>query len=900
MHRAYARPLPDVLTALAVDPAAGLTATQVELRRARCGRNVLRRIKPRGAWRILFDQLASLMVGLLLAAAVVAFALVDWVEGFAILAVIVINTTIGFITELRARRSMEALQRLGQVRTRVKRDGRMTVVDAGDIVPGDVLAFEGGDVITADLRLTEGSNLEVDESALTGESVPVAKSIHPVAPDAPLAERTCMLFKGTAVTRGAGEGVVVGTGLNTELGRISTLVQATDDTVTPLERSLNRLGRRLIAITLGIVALLAAVGITMGRDLYITIETSIALAVATVPEGLPIVATIALARGMWRMARHHALINRLAAVETLGATGVLCTDKTGTLTENRMTVARIALPAGDVAFHALEDRFEWPSAPDPEAGAQLQQALEVAVLCNDSALLAEPQADGTRGVGDPMEVALLVTARAAGLDRIRLLESMPELRARAFDSGTMMMATMHRHGQGARITVKGAPEAVLASCQSVAGSTAVQPLADTARRSWHDRNLAFAREGLRVIGLAVRDCEDENCDPYEQLAFIGLMGLVDPPRRDVRAAVDRCRDAGIELVMVTGDQPETALYVARAVGLVDAAGAEAIPGSQIRTPAELSDAERDRLRHARVFARVSPEQKLNLIALHQRAGAIVAMTGDGVNDAPALKKADIGIAMGRRGTQVAREAADMVLTDDALGSIVLAIEQGRVIFVNIRRFVLYLLSCNVSEVMVIGLATLTHSPLPILPLQILFLNLVTDVFPALALGVGPGDPALMRQPPRAASEPVLTRRHWLAIAAYGVLITASVLAAFGTAIVVLELDPAAAVSVSFLTLALAQILHVFNMREPSSGVLRNDVTRNRWVWGACALCIALLVAAMGIAPLARLLAVETPRGIAWAVVVAGACAPLLIGQIFMRVRRGRHAPDPGAAPNATG
>ncbi|HSG64310.1 MAG TPA: HAD-IC family P-type ATPase, partial [Gammaproteobacteria bacterium] len=495
--------------------------------------------------------------------------------------------------------------------------------------------------------------------------------------------------------------------------------------------------------------------------------------------------------------------------------------------------------------------------------------------------LAPAAADGhVEGTGDPMEIALLVAARAAGIERAALLREQPELRAEAFETGTMMMATFHRRDDGMRIAVKGAPEAVLKACSHLAGADAHRAFNAEARHHWQKRNEALASEGLRVLALAERQCPEADCAPYEELTLVALVGLVDPPRRDVRDAVDRCRNAGIELVMVTGDQPQTARYVAREIGLVDHADAIMVMGARIHAPAELSEQEQDRLRSARIFARVSPEQKLDLIALHQNAGAVVAMTGDGVNDAPALKKADIGIAMGRRGTQVAREAADMVLTDDALQTIVLAVEQGRIIFGNIRQFVLYLLSCNVSEVMVIALATVAQAPLPILPLQILFLNLVTDVFPALALGVGPGDPALMKRAPRPSAESVLTRRHWLAVAGYGLLITLSVLTAFAWSLLVLQVELRAAVTISFLTLAFAQLWHVFNMRESSTGILRNDITRNVWVWAALALCVLLLVAAAYLPPLARILAVTPPGREGWALVLVCSALPLVIGQLL--------------------
>ena len=888
LARPWSAEVAKVLDGLDVEPERGLDRAAAEQRRERYGSNQLRQARRRSAWRILLDQFANLIVGLLAAASIAAFLLVDWIEGTAIAAVIVINALLGFFTELKAVRSMEALYRLGQVTARVRRAGSVEEIPAAELVPGDVVLVEGGDVVSADLRLLEASKLQADEAALTGESAPVAKSVDAVPEETVLAERASMLYKGTAVTRGSGVGVVVATGLDTELGEITSLVEETEGGETPLERRLDRLARRLVLVTLGLAVVVGALGVLGGRDLVLMLETAIALAVATVPEGLPVVATIALARGMWRMARQNALINRLSAVETLGATGVICTDKTGTLTENRMTVARLRLPAGefelrhkegDVWFELEGERVDLDGQP------QLREALETGLLCNNAEPAAGEDADGERGTGDPMEVALLVAATRAGIDRAALRKEQPEEREEAFDPETKLMATFHRRDEALRVAVKGAPEAVVAACSRVRDGEGAAELDPDGESAWLEANDAMAKDGLRVLGLATREARDPGEDPYEGLVLLGLVGLVDPPREDVRDAIAECRSAGIEVVMVTGDQAATAGYVAQAVGLAGDGESEVLAGSSIRPVDELGEEERERLLQARLFARVEPAQKLNLIALHQQAGNVVAMTGDGVNDAPALKKADIGIAMGQRGTQVAREASAMVLKDDAFGTIVVAVRQGRIIFDNIRRFVLYLLSCNVSELMVVALASVATAPLPILPLQILFLNLVTDVFPALALGVGPGDPDIMQRRPRPAGESILTRRHWLAMAAHGSVITFAVLGAFAAALLWLQLGEQAAVTVSFLTLALAQLWHVFNMRDASAGLLRNDVVRNPWVWGALLLCLALVAAASFVPPFAEVLGVVPLDRTAWALVIGCSLVPLAVGQLALGVLR---------------
>ncbi len=882
-----------MLRALGVVRVRGLEPAQVALRRRRHGPNRLREATRRSAWRVLVAQFESVIVLLLAAAAVLSLVFARPLEAVAIGAVIVLNAAIGFATEIRAVRSMEALRRLGRVQATVRRAGRVQRVPAEALVPGDVLLLEGGDVVPADARAVAASKLQADESALTGESNPVRKGLAPVAADAPLAERTCLLFKGSAVSRGSGEAVVVATGMNTELGRISALVEGAGEEPTPLERRLETLGRRLVLVTLALAAAVAASGWLGGRELLLVVQTAIALAVAAVPEGLPIVATVALARGMWRMARRHALIERLAAVETLGSTSVILTDKTGTLTENRMTVTEVLVPGARfrVTGTGLATRGAFQSAEnapgDREAREQLHQALRVAVLCNNAALVPGPEDGEASAVGEPTEVALLVAGAKAGLHREALLAEWPELREEAFDPDTKQMATLHRAAEGVWVAVKGAPERVLAGCQRVAHAGGTRDLDAAERDRWLARNEELGAQGLRVLAVAARTTASSDAPPYQELTFLGLLGLLDPPRPGVREALAACRRAGIRVVMVTGDQAATARHVASAVGLLDPRQAEphaVIEGHAIRAPDQLSPPETERLLAARVIARASPEQKLHLLALHQRHGAVVAMTGDGVNDAPALKAADIGVAMGRRGTQVAREAADMVLEDDELVTIVAAVEQGRVIFSNLRRFVVYLLSCNASEIGVVAVAFLAGAPLPILPLQILFLNLVTDVFPALALGVGEGDPGVMERPPRPHREPLLASRHWTVVAVHALTMMLAVLGSLAIATHGLGAEPARAVTLSFLTLAFAQLWHVFNMRSAASRGLRNELTRNPWLWGALALCSVLLLAAVYVPILARVLSVVDPGPEGWALVAAASLTPLALGQILRSAR----------------
>jgi Ca2+-transporting ATPase len=891
VEKTWASVAEEVVQGLDVSPEEGLDASQVRERRRQYGHNRLRSAETRSALSILVEQFRSLLVALLAVAAALSVAFGEYVDGIAIGAVILINAAIGFVTELRAVRSMEALQEMSQVTAKVRRDRQVQEIPAEEIVPGDILVLDGGDVVTADVRLLEASKLQADESALTGESVPVSKQVDPVEEETPLAERASMLFKGTAVTRGAGEGVVVATGMETELGHISSLVEEAEEERTPLERRLNELGQRLVWVTLVIAAVVAVAGIVAGKELLLMIETAIALAVATVPEGLPIVATIALARGMRRMARRNALISQLSAVETLGATNVICTDKTGTLTENQMTLVKARLASGEVAIsgEGLETEGSFSRNGDtlePRDQEGLRRLLQTGVLCNN-ATLTQGGEDGTQAVGEPLEVALLVAGAKAGFWRDDLVQDRPEVREVAFDPDIKMMATFHKENGHYRVAIKGAAEPILSASVQMLTEDGHQDLDDADRERWMQRNTEMAGEGLRVLALATKTAEAEDEAPYEGLTFLGLAGMLDPPREDVRDAIAECQRAGVKVVMVTGDHPITARKIALAVGLVEDEDVEVVRGSELAGEEDLSEQERtarrERILEAPIFARVTPEQKLDLIATYQGAGAAVAMTGDGVNDAPALKKAEIGIAMGQRGTQVAREAADMILEDDAFSTIVAAVEQGRVIFDNIRKFVLYLISCNVSEIAVITLASLVSAPLPIRPLQILFLNLVTDVFPALALGVGEGEPTVMQRPPRDPDEPILTRFHWLSVGSYSLLITAAVLGAFALAFTWLDMEQDRAVTVSFLTLAFAQLWHVFNMRDRDSGFIDNEIVRNPWVWGALALCTALLIAAVYLPGLNTLLSVVDPGIEGWLLVMTASILPWVIGQVFKAV-----------------
>jgi Ca2+-transporting ATPase len=873
----HALPVAELVRRLRVSRADGLSGDEVNERRKRFGSNTITSRRAASAMRLLLHQFKSPVVYLLGGAAGLAFYFGELEEGSAIVAVLAINALIGFVTELKAARSIESLRALGARTVRVRREGRVRLVPAEELVPGDIVVLDAGDAVSADLRLIETSRLSADESTLTGESVAVDKQTNPVSADVRLSDRASMLFKGTAVTRGSGVGIVVATGVATELGQVTRLVLEADPGGSPLERKLARLSAQLVLVTLIVAAVIGAVGLMSGEDPFLMVEAAIALAVAAIPEGLPIVATLALARGMWRMARQNALIERLSAVETLGATTVILTDKTGTLTENRMTVRRLYTASGEIEVETGSPKDgERSRLTDDRQAAAL---LRIAVLCNDAHL--ERADEG--GSGDPMEIALLRAGLHAGLRRTALLHGHRIVRKHAFDPATKMMATVHESGDGFLVAVKGAPEAVLAAATRVMVGHGEVALDDAMRAEWLARADQFGHHGLRVLACAMKMDTQADGAPYEGLVLIGLIGLEDPARADVPHAIRDCRQAGIRVVMVTGDHAVTARSIGRAVGLGESA-ANVVEGKKI---AQVIDAGQPALREVGIFARVSPAEKLALVRAYQAAGEIVAMTGDGVNDAPALRQADIGVAMGLRGTDVAREAAAMVLLDDAFPTIVRAIREGRVIFGNIRRFVVYLLSCNLSEVMVVGSAVLWALPLPLLPLQILYLNLVTDVFPAFALAMGEGEAGILKRSPRDPKEPILGRRQWITIILHGAALTVSTFGALAAARW-LDLDARQSVTVTFLTLAFAQLWQALNMRHVRSGLIVNEITRNGWLWGALVLCAGLLATPPYLPPLADLLHLAPLTADMCSVVLAFSLAPLIVAQATMVVVGRRH------------
>lgn len=861
--------------------ASGISDDEARRRFALAGPNALRATPPESAWRILARQLRSLVVLLLVVATAAAFALGEGLDAIAVGVVLVINVALGFVTELRARRAMHALLRLAVARTSVVRDGRRRAVDARELVPGDVIELEEGQVTPADARLLSATELRVTEATLTGESVPSSKHAHACIPmDTPLPERNTMLYRSTLVVAGHGRAVVTATGTRTEIGRIGEMVSAIPDEPTPLERRLDELGRQLVWLALAVAAVVAAMRWRQGASLLDVVETGLALAIAAVPEGLPAVVTIAMAIGVRRMAKRRALVRRLPAVETLGAVTVICTDKTGTLTAGEMTVTTLVVddrllrvsgegivPEGDFIDASSGERV----APSDIVVA----ALSIGALCNR----ADVERVNGRWVarGDPTEVALLVAARKAGIDRNALLTAQPEVAEVPFSSARKLMATFHRSPEGAlRAMVKGAPRSVLATCAHLRSATGDVPLDDArvARLlAWNDD---LARDGLRVLALATGHVHLADVSSLGALTLVGLVAMQDPPAAGVRETVRRFRDAGIRTVMLTGDQHRTAESVARAVGVLDAGGAT-LDASTLGT---LGDEELSaRLAETRVLSRVSPEDKLRVVAALQQHGEIVAMLGDGVNDAAALRKAEIGVAMGGRGTDAAKEAASVVLQDDRFETIGAAVEEGRVVAANIRKFVFYLFSCNLAEVLVLLVAGVAGLPAPLLPLQVLWLNLLTDTFPALALALEPAEPDLMQRPPRRPGAKLLSNRTLVDVGGFALLITLATLAALVIGLRRSASMPAA-VTMSFTTLALAQVFHLGNARGRSAVLRRDSVLRNRFALGAAVLAIALQVLAVAWRPLGDVLATHALDAREWLIVLVLSAIPAVVGQVW--------------------
>ncbi len=840
--------------------AEGLSEEEAARRLAAEGPNELKEGKRISPFQILLGQFKSLIIWILIAAGVISGALGEVVDAFAILAIVLLNAGIGFYQEFNAEKSIAALQKMTAPQAKVRRAGKVTSIPASGIVAGDILALEAGDLVAADARLIEAASMKCIESALTGESEAVTKQPATLDQgDIPLGDRENMVFMGTSITAGTGQAVVVATAMKTELGRIAGLIESAGaEQGTPLQQKLDSVGRILVWAALGIVGMLFGLGLLRGTGLFELTMTSVSLAVAAVPEGLPAVVTVSLALGVMRMSRRHALVRKLPAVETLGSTTVICTDKTGTLTVGEMTVR--ALYVSDRSYEVTgegygpggEVRFEGGKVVAPH-DAPLLELASVLLGCNNAHLVEE---GGTwKTVGDPTEGAMLAAGRKAGGDRERIEREFPKHHEIPFDSDRKRSAVVRRMPEGKlRAFINGAPGPLLERCTHHYTSTGIHPLTGQDRERLLEQTTTMARQALRILGSAWRDLE--NVPPEEltadfverDLVFVGLSGMYDPPRPEARDAVARCRAAGIQVVMITGDHPQTATAIAREIHIASADDT-AVAGVELDRMSE--EELRDRVPAISVYARVTAEHKLRIIRAWKANDAVVAMTGDGVNDAPAIKGADIGIAMGKAGTEVTKQAADMIVTDDNFATIVAAVEEGRGIYDNIRKTLQYLLAGNTGELLLMTVCVVVGLPMPLLPIHLLWINLVTDGLPALCLATDPIDPDVMKRHPRPPSERI-TDRSFLRTMFFTGFLTAGV--AFVVFIYILRTGTAeTARTYAFTVLVFAELLRSFGARSETKPVWRIPLFTNRNLVIVVAISFGLQVLSQHNAVLGRFL-----------------------------------------------
>lgn len=866
IHQTYTVPINNLITELKSDKEKGLSSEEATNRFEKFGGNIIQSDKGKHPLIILLEQFNSLMVYLLLFAAGLSFWFKEYLDTTAILLVILINAVIGFWMELQAQRSMNALKKMASVPSKVFRDGKLIEISSEELVLGDVLFLEAGDMITADARIIQSAQLSINEASLTGEAMPVEKKETELTEKTTLAEQCNMLHKGTYVTNGNTKAIVTATGMQTELGKIAHLVQSAKQSATPLEKKLQVFSRKLIYITIALVVLIFVVGLFTHSDYAEILKTAIALAVAAIPEGLPIVATLALAQGMMKMAKHKVIVKKLAAVETLGGTTVICTDKTGTLTQNKIEVSEV-IPV------------------DINSEKNMELLTRIGVLCNTASI--EIKNDSIIEIGDPLETGLLKYAYKQGLLKEQVEIFFPKINEVSFSSETKMMATLHKNEKKFIVFAKGATEEILNQCTFILNGNDKIELTEKIKNEWKEKSEKLAASGLRIIAGAYKETTYENTPLLEDLTFVGLYCMIDPLAEDVFLAIQEAKEAGIKVVMITGDHPATASYIANQLH-ISSENKLPIIGNKMQPYEILTETDKQKWLNSSVFARVTPAQKLDLVVVLQEKGNIVGMTGDGVNDAPALKKADIGIAMGQRGTQVAQEVSDMVLKDDAFSSIVHAIKQGRIIFSNIQKFVIYLLSCNMSELLVVSVAALSNLHFQLFPLQILFINLVTDVLPALALGVSEGSSFVMKHKPRNPAEPLLKIKQWYAVWIYATVISVCTLGAVFISHFFIHtgtpFNPKQCNNILFFTLILCQLFHVFNMASAKVSFFKSEVFRNKYIWYALLFCVLIILSVFFITSIGKALNIQSLYLKDWLVIFVSATFSLLVIQLLKRTK----------------
>ncbi|MCU0321916.1 MAG: cation-translocating P-type ATPase [Chitinophagaceae bacterium] len=830
----------EILLALQTHATKGISQTEATNRTKEFGSNLYQINKQKSIVVMLLLQFKSPIVYLLLFAVAVTLYFQDFLEAIAIMVVIVVNAVIGFLMELQARNSMNALREMDIILSRVIRDGNVKEIPAENIVPGDIILLEAGDIIPSDAHLIDCNQLQCNESTLTGESLPTEKNVHKLVKETALGDQFNMVFKGTSITNGNGKAVVTATAQHTQLGTITSMIDSAEEKETPLDYKIRLLTKKLIWITFGMTILFAATGFIQGKNWLLILKTSIALAVAAFPEGLPIVATVALAYGMVLMAKRNAIVKKLSAVETLGSTNVILTDKTGTLTENKIIVDVFSFPEEKVKIVIKNRVVSFVNGNIKKSAAAFKKLKLIGVLCNNALLKKEN--NNTKLVGDPIEIALIQLANASGLNLSELKIQNERISEIPFNSDTKIMGTLHKTNNGNFVAAKGSVEHLLEKCSLLQIGETIEELSEEERKNILIESEKMSADGLRVLAFAFKEEAQINTNDYlNTLVYVGMVGFLDPPRLDIKEAIQTCRKAGIKIVMITGDHPLTALNIAKQVGLVDEDEQKVITGIDLPPIESLSEEWRKKILSTAVFARTTPKQKLDIVDIYQKEGNIVAMTGDGVNDAPALKKANIGIAMGLRGTQVAKETASIILKDDSFISIARAVSRGREIFQNIQKFVIYLVSCNLSEIFIVTTLGFIAPSSTLLPLQILFLNMVTDIFPALALGLGKGDKNVMKRPPNNPKSLIISNKNWVTISLYSATITLAVIVAILYTQHNISTNPNITNNVAFITLVFAQLFHVFNMASVTSALLMNEVTKNKFVWIALLICITLLI-----------------------------------------------------------
>ncbi len=923
---------------LETDLAAGLTSAEAEQRLSRYGLNELVEQPRPGFWQLLIAQFKSFVVLILIVAAVVSFVIglrefgesgeiTEFIEAAAIVAIVILNAAIGVVQESKAEEALAALKKMAAPDAQLIRDGHRIVLPARQLVPGDLVLLEAGNHVPADMRLVKSVNLKIEEASLTGESVPADKRADQVlATDFSLADQRNMAFMGTTVTYGRGQGIVISTGMGTQIGQIAEMIQTYEDEPTPLQTSLDQLGKWLGWAALAVCAIVFTVGLVRGVPFIDMFLIAVSLAIAAVPEGLPAIVTINLAIGMREMIRRHALVRRLPAVETLGSASTICSDKTGTLTQNQMMVTRLVFDGTELQLSG-EGYRPWGffhregRVVDIDRFPQAELLLRVGLLCNDAQLEVsdnEGEELNHRMVGDPTEGALVVAAAKAGFWREEQEQLLPRIAEIPFDSIRKRMTTVHRvenglaqsreQHTGAPLSsfpissefiafIKGAPDVILELSTHVIDRDRVQPLDPERRRAILDENTRMAADALRVLGMAYRALDSVSDEPapdaLEQgLTFIGLAGMIDPARPEVAAAIDVARAAGIRTMMITGDYSDTARAIAQEIGLMRADG-------QLATGVDLEGMSDEtllgRVDQIDVFARVSPKHKVRIVEALRARGQVVAMTGDGVNDAPALKRANIGVAMGITGTDVSKETADIVLTDDNYVSIVSAVEQGRIIYSNIRKFVYYLLSCNLAEIMTIFIASLLNwRPSPLTAIQLLWLNLLTDGAPALALGLEKGDPDIMQRPPRPIQEPIINRDMQLGMLTQTIFITSVVLIAFRVGLS--WGDAPLAQSMSFVTLSMSELARAYASRSERYSLWKIGVFSNRYMQYAVVTSLVLLLVVVYV-PFLQPLFNTTALGIReWALMLPLIFTPSIATEVMKWFLRRAATPAPSLTP----